>query len=405
MPEIRNERPHAPEKYACGSSNAPPFAITACNRGGGRWLFQMGQFLPIADTVLSPSSLCKRVPGTGHDWFVFFRITRKIFVRMSRNRNLDREKWADGISVVVPVYNVRNLLDRCVESLLAQTLRHFELLLVDDGSTDGSGERCDWWAAQDSRIRVLHQANAGQSAARNRGVRESTGTWIAFVDSDDYVAPEYLEYLWRLRAEPGVGISMCMFALTHGEPLEPSEPDEPVVCGASEACLRLVRGDGMSEGPWCKLYRRDLLEACPFPEGRVYEDTAVMGRLVHMAGKVAAGRRVLYGYFQNPASTMRSRDPKKLRDQLEAHREAAEFLQMAGEKQAARVAWDKMRGVIMEDVKGGWLPLAELRAFGKGARRGSGAWGVLGVKCRLALLCPWGYRFARGRGRTDNGKG
>ena len=339
--------------------------------------------------------------------FVFSRKPARMSGEMERNGNVGREGRTEGISVVVPVYNVRPYLDRCVESLLAQTLPRFELLLVDDGSTDGSGERCDWWAAKDRRIRVLRQANAGQSAARNKGVRESSGNWISFVDADDYVAPEYLEYLWRLRENPDVGISMCMFAPTHGEPLKPTAPDKPVVCGTSEACLRLVRGDGMTEGPWCKLYRRDLLETCPFPEGRVYEDTAVMGRLVHMAGKVAAGRRVLYGYFQNPASTTRSRDPKKLRDQLLAHREAAEFYQMAGEGKAARVAWDKMRGTLMEDVKGGWIPLPELRAFGRDANRGTGAWGVMGVKCRLALLWPWGYRLARGgkRGGAANGKG
>jgi len=99
------------------------------------------------------------------------------------------------ISIIVPVFNTDAWLDECVLSLLAQTCRDFELLLVDDGSTDDSGRLCDVWAARDNRVMALHTANAGVSAARNRGLREARGDYVCFVDSDDWVDPQLLQVL------------------------------------------------------------------------------------------------------------------------------------------------------------------------------------------------------------------
>ena len=297
------------------------------------------------------------------------------------------------VSVVVPAYNVRKYLDRCVESLLAQTFPHFELILVDDGSADGTGERCDEWARRDSRIRVIHQPNSGQAAARNRAVERCAGEWVAFVDADDFVDAGYLEYLLRLTRDHGADLSSCGLFETDGRPIPPSAGDSVDVLGPSEACLRLLRGEGLMDGPCCKLFRRDSLLACPFPEGRVYEDTAVMGRLVHSATRVAVGSRTLYGYFRNPGGTTASRAPGKLCDQLWANRTAAEFFDGAGEGAAARLAWDKLKKTILFDVKKNLLPLGVLRAFWRECRDAAGPWDVLGIKCRVALAVPFAYRM------------
>jgi glycosyltransferase involved in cell wall biosynthesis len=301
--------------------------------------------------------------------------------------------WELPVSVIVPVYNVRNYLDRCVGSVLGQTFRDFELVLVDDGSTDGSGEMCDAWAGKDGRVHVLHQANAGQGAARNVAVRQSSGEWLAFVDSDDFVAPDYLGYLLSLARDCNAGISTCQCVLTDGRPLAGGGSDAVDVFGRTEACLRLLRGEGLMDGPWCKLFRRELLEACPFPEGRVYEDTAIMGRLVYASGRLARGGRVLYNYFVNPHGTTHSMDLQKRRDQLWANREIALFFREAGEREAEALAWDKLRKVILADVKKRVLPTGELRKFWRENRRCLPAWDALGAKCRAALAVPGLYRL------------
>lgn len=300
------------------------------------------------------------------------------------------------IGVIVPVYNVRPHLDRCVESVLGQTFRDFELILVDDGSTDGSGSQCEEWAKRDGRVRVFHEANAGQAVARNFGVRQSRGKWIAFVDADDYVAADYLEYLLGLAEKTGAGMAACRYRETHGESLEEggggTSADVVEVFGLKEALRRLPTGE-LRDGPCCKLFLREVLEAFPFPEGRVYEDTAVMGPLVYRAGSVVQGRRELYAYFQNPSSTTHSREEKKLRDQLWANRTAAEFFDGIGETETARLAWDRYRKTMLADIKRGVLPMAVLRKEGKVLGRAPGAWGLVGLKCRLALVWPQGYRL------------
>lgn len=100
------------------------------------------------------------------------------------------------ISVIVPVYNVKTLLPRCINSLLSQKFTDYELLLIDDGSTDGSGDICDEYGKKDSRIKVIHKQNEGVSKTRNRGIDEARGEWITFVDSDDYITPDYLSDLY-----------------------------------------------------------------------------------------------------------------------------------------------------------------------------------------------------------------
>ena len=113
------------------------------------------------------------------------------------------------ISVIVPIYNSERYIKRCVDSILTQTFKDFELILLDDGSTDQSGRLCDDYAEQDSRIRVIHQKNQGQASTRNTGIRLSSAKWIAFVDADDMIHPQYFEILYRVAVENKVKISAC----------------------------------------------------------------------------------------------------------------------------------------------------------------------------------------------------
>jgi len=273
------------------------------------------------------------------------------------------------------------------------------LIPVDDGSTDGSGGRCDEWGRRDERVRVIQQANAGQSAARDRGVRHSTGEWIAFVDADGYVAADYLEYLSGLAGEYGAGISMCLFSRTHGEPLSSPGKADVEVFNRSEACERMVMID-LDDAPWCKLYRRDLVVANPFPEGRVFEDTVIMGRLFYEAGRVVRGKRTLYAYFQREGSTVHVKNPKAWRDQLQALKESAEFFDVVGEDRAAAFAWERVRASVQWAMAEKGLPLPEIRAFWRANGKRLNVWTAAGVRCRLRMAAPWLFslrNLARGK--------
>lgn len=220
------------------------------------------------------------------------------------------------ISVIVPVYKVEKYLHRCVRSILQQSFRDFELILVDDGSPDRCGDICDAYAVQDSRVHVIHQENGGLSAARNRGIewslKNSDSRWIAFVDSDDWVHPDYLKLLYRAVTETGFPMAACGFACTEGEPLGEVSEEYRKLTADEFYC-----GDGIPSGrapvAWNKLYRKDLLEGTRYPIGKLNEDEFVTYRLVYRAQQVAYVPAALYAYFQNREGIMLSRwSPRRL---------------------------------------------------------------------------------------------
>ena len=115
------------------------------------------------------------------------------------------------ISVIIPVYKVEQFLGDCIKSILSQTFSNYEIILVDDGSPDNSGKLCDEFAAGDSRIKVVHKENGGVSSARNKGIEIAEGEWICFVDSDDWVEPDYLEVMFKTAIENNADVSVCGF--------------------------------------------------------------------------------------------------------------------------------------------------------------------------------------------------
>lgn len=179
---------------------------------------------------------------------------------------------SDLISIIVPIYNGEKSLHISIESILAQTLPDWELLLVDDGSTDGSGVICDEWVARDSRIRVIHKPNGGVSSARNAGMAVATGIYITFCDSDDYLEPDYLELLLRTaRENPDCGHIWCCFQTVtgyHGENAVPNySSDEPLRRYTLREYMTLHEL-WLDTGPCNKLYRMDVIRRAGlrFPE-------------------------------------------------------------------------------------------------------------------------------------------
>lgn len=235
------------------------------------------------------------------------------------------------VSVIVPVYKVEAYLSRCVDSILDQTFRDFELILVDDGSPDSCGEMCESYACRDSRVHVIHQENGGLSAARNTGIdwvfASSDSRYLAFVDSDDYIAPEYLQRLFDAAERTGCSISVCGIAKTGGEPLPRTEEEAPLVMEAEDYyCSEEIHG-GVTMVAVNKLYDRALFETLRYPKGKLHEDEFTTYRAVYQAGTVAVLSAPLYGYFQNDAGIMRAKwSPKRLHA-LEAVEQQIAFAQ------------------------------------------------------------------------------
>lgn len=220
------------------------------------------------------------------------------------------------ISIIVPVYQVKEYIDECVESLLAQTYSNLEILLVDDGSSDGSGEMCDTYAAKDARVRAVHQENQGLSAARNAGLDLAEGEYVAFVDSDDRVSSVYIEELYKLIVKYHADIAACAFEKekTEEKVLCSSETvnDNNVMemCMSSEQMLRQWHGKYKKwETIACnKLYHRSILEengrgaAIRFPVGRRHEDVLISHLIVDNANRIVLTTQKLYMYRTRPGS-------------------------------------------------------------------------------------------------------
>lgn len=210
------------------------------------------------------------------------------------------ERGTGTVSVVVPVYRGEDFLPRCVESVLAQTYRNLELILVDDGSPDHCGDICDRYAAADPRVVVIHQSNGGPSRARNRGIDVARGDYIAFIDADDWVAETYLERLVDLLEQKGGDIAVAGFRRVRegcaGESVGWSASSQ---LSRSEALTALYGPLGeLMMVAWGKLYRRALLGNIRFPVGRMHEDVVASCHILVAARFVVLTAEPLYFYRQ-----------------------------------------------------------------------------------------------------------
>lgn len=210
------------------------------------------------------------------------------------------------ISVIVPVYNTRDYLCRCVDALLAQDHHDVEIILIDDGSTDGSDKLCDQLANDHAEIRVIHQTNAGLSAARNCGVKAAQGEYLTFVDSDDAVAVNFLSTLYSLIVEQNVEIAACTFAeiTPRGEQRDFVASSHLVQILDPATCLQkmLLEQDGLSLSACARLYAKRLFKQVKFPVGKLYEDVGTTYKLVLASQRIAYLPQPLYYYYANSAS-------------------------------------------------------------------------------------------------------
>ena len=224
------------------------------------------------------------------------------------------------VSIIIPVYNVEKYLPKCIGSIEAQTFGNYEVLLVDDGSTDRSGILCDEYAERDSRVRVIHQENSGQAAARNHAVKQAAGEYIVFIDSDDYVDPDYIEYLLNLlhKYDADVSIGGSAYLYEGKEPKSRKGTENDFATDAEQALIRINYNEGSGAMVWAKLYKKKLIEDHPFPEGKIYEDLATTYKIIGDCKTVAMGNRRIYYWLQRTGSTTRESFDERQMDAVEA---------------------------------------------------------------------------------------
>ncbi len=259
------------------------------------------------------------------------------------------------ITVIVPVYRVEPYLKRCVDSILGQTEQDIQILLVDDGSPDNCGKICDEYAAQDSRIHVIHQENAGLSAARNTGIQwmlaHSHSQWLTFVDSDDWLEKDCLKELYQAAERLECLLSACGLYRTRGESLK--EQAEPaVLCQSADEYYCRNDFEGASSSVACgKLYHRSLFEHLRFPVGKYHEDEFTTYRAVYQAGRVAVTDARLYAYFQNDSGiTGGAWKPKRL-DVLEAFAQQMAFARETGNERLLSCVRERYLWSLLEHLK------------------------------------------------------
>ena len=210
----------------------------------------------------------------------------------------------DLISVIMPVYNVENYLSQSIESVLNQDHRELELILIDDGSTDGSGSICDAYAAKDSRVRVIHQKNGGAAAAKNAGLRMASGTYLCFVDSDDYLEPNVYGYMLQILKEQDADAVQFSFRDVYKDHAE-EQILSPCVLDEKAYLVRFTK-DWSCPLLWNKLYKRSLYDGIFFEEGHKIDDEYFTYQGFLNPCKVVFDDKIIYNYRRRASSVMSS---------------------------------------------------------------------------------------------------
>lgn len=224
------------------------------------------------------------------------------------------------ISIVVPVYKVEPYLDKCVSSIVNQTYKNLEIILVDDGSPDNCPAMCDAWAEKDNRIRVIHKPNGGLSDARNAGMSVATGELMAFVDSDDWIAPDMYEKLYHHLTEDGSDIAACGVQMVWENNTPPRLLTRPGsrTLNRDEAMQAIIEESWLKQPVYYKLYKSKLVRDICFPVGKYHEDVFWSYQAVGKTSKVSVSDYVGYYYLQRGGSIMGEGYSIKRLDAIEA---------------------------------------------------------------------------------------
>lgn len=228
------------------------------------------------------------------------------------------------VSVIIPVYNVEKYLKRCIDSVLNQSYKNLEIIIIDDGSKDKSKEICDSYKRKNKRVIVVHTKNKGLSEARNKGIEISKGEYISFIDSDDWVNPTYIEKLMALLLEYKGDISICNFEKVYNEKMINKIYNEKIEIYTKEEALgELFKKEVVKfVVSWGKIYKKYLFNNIRFPKGRYHEDEFTTYKLFGESKRIVSTNEKLIYYFKREDSiTASSNDLEKILDVIEAYKE------------------------------------------------------------------------------------
>ena len=318
------------------------------------------------------------------------------------------------VSVIIPVFNVRPYLVEALESVIHQTYNNLEIIIIDDGSTDGAGSICDEYAGKDPRIRVIHQENRGLSAARNVGLDLMRGDVIAFLDSDDAYLPEYVEKMMDALIRAEADIVVCKFTtheftgnLSQDRSIKILIPEIAEGRYDRVSILQAYAESRVNHAVWNKLYRRDLWREVRFPEGHVYEDREVIYRIFDKCKTVYVISDSLYLYRKRPGSIVNTMTPDNLRDlflsisQPESHIEAniPEVFTKENLRRFRRSTFNQLIGVYVKfsrengEANRALCDDLKARIIETGKRIGNSSLRVRACNWMIRY-CPWMLRIA-----------
>ncbi|SHJ28912.1 glycosyltransferase [Pseudobutyrivibrio xylanivorans] len=249
---------------------------------------------------------------------------------------MNRENYL--VSIIVPVYNVEKYLEKCISSLTTQSYENIEIILINDGSKDKSGEICDKFAEKDERVVVFHQKNSGVSVARNKGLELAKGEYIAFVDSDDIVSEKYVEILLDACVNNNAKMSQCNHDRFEDDNTIDMYKDDykeacPIISGR-DICKKIYTIEGVNATVlWNKLYHRSLFDGLRFPEGKIHEDLYLSYRVFYSVERVAIVPISLYYYRITPESITQKTFSKKNLFYLDAVKSQVDYYTEQNDKE------------------------------------------------------------------------
>ena len=252
----------------------------------------------------------------------------------------------DLISVIIPVYNIEKYLSRCLESVVNQTYSELEILLIEDGSTDGTVDICKSYVAKDSRVRIIDNPGQSVGSARNLGVQSARGSYILMVDSDDYIRKDMIEILYSSLVESGADMAVGDFIRgTEMQYAFPPGVEKTEVITPEEALHRIYQGDHNKLRyvvPWIKLYKKELFEQVRYPDDKIFEDIYATHHLYDQCRSIVVIDAVMAYYFQRPDSIMNHKFYLKKLDYLGAMEDRIAFFRERGLQDLAQIAYDEL---------------------------------------------------------------
>jgi len=255
------------------------------------------------------------------------------------------------ISIIVPIYNVEEYLEKCIKSILNQSFKEFELILVDDGSPDKCGEICDNYLNLDNRVKVIHKENGGLSSARNAGLKIANGEYVAFVDSDDWIEDIMYEKLYNIIQKNNADIAQCKYLKAFDENIQSTlDNNVNIEIIRNFDALNNLYNERYIETvvTWNKLYKRSLFNGIEFPNGKINEDEFTTHKLLYKANKIILYDKEMYYYRQTPNSIMNNKFNLKRFDLLEALKERLYFFKNINDKALYRKTLKRYIWVLKE---------------------------------------------------------